>query len=284
MDSPESSSQQPVLDSLRTVEFRLTLRGYHIDDVDEYLERVAGEVDALREQARVSADRLRQAAERIGTLEQQLDEARRQPSQPAATAPSDEALQRTLQMAQRFVEQTRSEALAEAQGTVAEAQERAANIVNEAEDRAHRTSEEAQRQLREDVNRLEGVRTQLSADVEAIARHLESERTRLRATLGELSAWVEENLQPAGSLLAPRPADRDDAGPAGPAPGAGVPVMPAGPSGGQAVAEPRTGLHVGADAGPRPEAAPGVDRPSDLASDLGLQGHGAPSHAPSTLL
>ncbi len=283
MDSPESSSQQPVLDSLRTVEFRLTLRGYHIDDVDEYLERVAGEVDALREQARVSADRLRQAAERIGTLEQQLDEARRQPSQPAAIAPSDEALQRTLQMAQRFVEQTRSEALAEAQGTVAEAQERAASIVNEAEDHAHRTSEEAQRQLREDVNRLEGVRTQLSADVEAIARHLESERTRLRATLGELSAWVEENLQPAGSLLAPRPADRGDlAGPAGPTTGAGAPAMPAGPSDGPAVAEPRTGLHAGA--GPRPDAASGVDRPSDLAADLGLQGRGAPGHAPSTLL
>jgi DivIVA domain-containing protein len=37
----------PALTTLRTVEFRQTLRGYHIDDVDEYLESVAAEVDAL---------------------------------------------------------------------------------------------------------------------------------------------------------------------------------------------------------------------------------------------
>jgi carbonic anhydrase len=37
------------IDHLRTVEFRQTLRGYHIDDVDEYLERVAVEVEALKD-------------------------------------------------------------------------------------------------------------------------------------------------------------------------------------------------------------------------------------------
>lgn len=228
MDTPESSSQSS-LDSLRTVEFRQTLRGYHIDDVDEYLERVAVEVDALREQMRVASDRLRQAAERIGVLEQQLDESRRQPAQAVATAPSDEALQRTLQMAQRFVEQTRTEALTEAESTVSEARERAATIVAEAEDHARRTSDEAQRQLREDVSRLESVRNQLSADVEAIARHLEGERTRLRTTLGELSTWVEEKLQPAASLLAPRAVGRPDGhGAGGGQPGGTRPVAGAG--------------------------------------------------------
>ncbi len=281
MDSPESSSQQPVLDSLRTVEFRLTLRGYHIDDVDEYLDRVATEVEGLKEQARVSAERLRQAAERIAALEQQLDEARRQPSQPAAVAPSDEALQRTLQMAQRFVEQTRSEALAEAQTTVAEAQDRAASIVSEAEERAQRTSEEAQRQLREDVDRLDGVRAQLSADVEAIARHLESERTRLRTTLGELSAWVEENLQPAGSLLAPRPADRPDAVAVAPgAPTAGGPGAPDLPPD---VTPPASGGALPGFGG-EPAAGQGAsDGPSGLAGGLGAHGRLATGHVPGTL-
>jgi cell division initiation protein len=206
MDNAEPSSQSS-LDSLRTVEFRQTLRGYHIDDVDEYLERVAVDVEALQEQLRVAGERLRQAADRIAVLEQQLDEARRQPSQPVATAPSDEALHRTLQMAQRFVEQTRTEALAEAEATVNEARQRASDILSEAEAHARRSSEEAQRQLREDVARLEQVRGQLAADVETMARHLEAERTRLRAALGELTSWVEEKLQPAAALLAARPAD-----------------------------------------------------------------------------
>lgn len=238
MDTPESSSSQSALDSLRTVEFRQTLRGYHIDDVDEYLERVAVEVDGLREQMRVASDRLRQAAERIGVLEQQLDEAKRQPAQPVATSPSDEALHRTLQMAQRFVEQTRTEAVAEAETTVSEARERASAIVAEAEEHARRTSEESQRQLREDVARLEGVRNQLSTDVETIARHLESERARLRGALGELASWVEEKLQPAGSLLAPRGsgggAPGAEAGSARGAPSAGpAPAGPAGTAGGR---------------------------------------------------
>lgn len=284
MDTPESSSQSS-LDSLRTVEFRQTLRGYHIDDVDEYLERVAVEVDSLREQMRVASDRLRQAAERIGVLEQQLDEARRQPAQAVATAPSDEALHRTLQMAQRFVEQTRTEALAEAESTVTEARERATAIVAEAEEHVRRTSEEGQRQLREDVSRLESVRNQLSADVEAIARHLEGERNRLRSTLGELATWVEEKLQPAASLLAPRASgpqleggDRapSSAAPAGaqtgPASGAPAPAGPAtagsgstgtGPAGPATVApstspvggQPGTGGAGGAPGGPATPSA-----------------------------
>ena len=44
---PSNRRDGAALEVLRTVEFRQTLRGYHIDDVDEYLERVATEVDAL---------------------------------------------------------------------------------------------------------------------------------------------------------------------------------------------------------------------------------------------
>jgi hypothetical protein len=38
-----------------------------------------------------------------------------------------------------------------------------------------------------------------------MARHLESERTRLRAMLSEVLKWIEENVQPAESLMAMRP-------------------------------------------------------------------------------
>src|SRR5580658_7965493 len=211
MDSPKSSNQQSSLDSLRTVEFRQTLRGYHIDDVDEYLERVAIEAEALQEQMRQSGDRIRQAAERIAQLEQsqqqlelQLEQAQSQPTSAAPTAP-DDALQRTLLLAQKFVDQTEAEAEAQARSTLAEAEARAHTILAEAEGRARALTEEAERHLRHDVSRLESIRTQLAGDVDTIARHLETERTRLRAALGDMLTWVDEHVQPAASLLAQPP-------------------------------------------------------------------------------
>src|SRR5579864_3938546 len=117
------SANQPMaaLDSLRTVEFRQTLRGYHIDDVDEYLEKVALEAEALQEQLRQQAERMRQATERIIQLEQ---EQQREPqASPAiSSAAAEDALQRTLVLAQKFVDQTHTEAEAEARSLVEDAQ------------------------------------------------------------------------------------------------------------------------------------------------------------------
>src|SRR5579864_5726278 len=104
MDSAKSTSQTSSLESLRTVEFRQTLRGYHIDDVDEYLERVAVDAEALQEQLRQAGERLKQAAERIAQLEAMLQEVQVQPATAgAAPTVSDDTLQRTLLLAQKFV-------------------------------------------------------------------------------------------------------------------------------------------------------------------------------------
>ena len=97
MDSGKPSGQSSSLDSLRTVEFRQTLRGYHIDDVDEYLERVAVDAEALQEQVRQAGERLKQAAERIAQLEAMLQEVQLQPQSSAPV--SDDTLQRTLLLA-----------------------------------------------------------------------------------------------------------------------------------------------------------------------------------------
>jgi DivIVA domain-containing protein len=227
MDSPKSSSQQSSLDSLRTVEFRQTLRGYHIDDVDEYLERVAIEAEALQEQMRQSADRIRQAADRIAQLEmaqqqleQQLAQAQAQAQSspaPAQAAAPDDALQRTLLLAQKFVDQTEAEA--QARSTLAEAEARAHTILTDAENRARALTEETERHLREDISRLESIRTQLAGDVETIARHLDTERNRLRSALGDMLTWVDEHVQPAASLLAQQPS----APPPPPSPGSSAP-------------------------------------------------------------
>ncbi len=220
--TPSSSSQSSSLDSLRTVEFRQTLRGYHIDDVDEYLERVAVEAEALQEQYRQSNDRIRQAADRIAQLEQMIQTLQREqanPSaEPSAAAVSDDTLQRTLMLAQKFVDQTQAEAEAEARAKVLEAEGHARNVLREAEERARSLTEDTERRLREDIARLESIRTQLAGDVETVARHMENERNRLRAALGEMLAWVDEHVQPAATLLAqpspvsPSPSPDPDAG------------------------------------------------------------------------
>jgi DivIVA domain-containing protein len=229
MDSAPNSSSS-ILDTLRTVEFRLGLKGYNVDEVDEYLDRAAQEAEALQETLRQVNDRLRQASDRIVQLERDvrdaMAEAHAAPPAPQAAAPaaaaaapvpvpaagtaldippSDETLQRTLLLAQKFVDQIKRESEAEAAATVAQAEEKARAALAAAEAAASNLQTESQRQVRDEVARLEATRTELATDVESMARHLESERNRLRDALTEILNWVDENVQPANALMGVRP-------------------------------------------------------------------------------
>ena len=241
MDSSPTASS--ILDTLRTVEFRLGIKGYNVDEVDEYLDRAAQEAEALQENLRQLNDRLRQAGDRIVALEKEVRdtvaEAATQavpapapapapvtavapvpaPSTSTAVeqAPSDETLQRTLLLAQRFVDQLKRESESEAAATVAQAEAKARATVAEAEQAAKTLEYESQRQVREEVARLEASRNELATDVESMARHLESERNRLREALTEILSWVDENVQPTNSLMGVRPKAAVSAKPAPPA-------------------------------------------------------------------
>ncbi len=234
MDSSPASSS--ILDTLRTVEFRLGLKGYNVDEVDDYLDRAAQEAEALQETVRQLNERLRQASDRIVQLERDVRDAAAEakahpptpgtvapaptpavpvavaaapaPAAPASTAldiPSDETLQRTLLLAQKFVDQIKRESEAEAAATVAQAEEKARAAMSAAQSQAAALQADSQRQVREEVARLEATRTELATDVESMARHLESERNRLRDALTEILNWVDENVQPANALMGVRP-------------------------------------------------------------------------------
>ena len=201
-----ASLPKSAIETLRTVEFRLGLRGYDVDEVDDYLEKVAVEADAMQEQLRQTTERLRQAAERIAQLEAakveepQVEEpAAPEPEVAAAAVAADAAttssLQRTLEMAQRFVDQTKRES-----------EEEAARVVGEAQTRADELRADAEKRYRDDVSRLEGLKSKLTSDVESMARQLEAERTRLRTSLGEMITWIEDNVQPGAAILALRQA------------------------------------------------------------------------------
>src|SRR5580693_386601 len=211
MDNSQAPSS--ILDTLRTVEFRLGLKGYNVDEVDEYLDKAAQESEALQEHVRQLNERLRQASERIAQLERdkraapvaaEVDEGAAAASADAA-ALSDETLQRTLLLAQKFVDQTKRESEAEAATVVAQAEETARAAIAAAEATAAQLQAETHQKLRDEVARLESTRTELATDVESMARHLESERNRLRGALSDILKWVDENVQPANSLMGVKP-------------------------------------------------------------------------------
>jgi DivIVA domain-containing protein len=215
MDSSPASSS--ILDTLRTVEFRLGLKGYNVDEVDEYLDKAAQEAEGLQEHVRQLNERLRQASDRIAALEREKRSAPAAAEGEGAAASgdaatlSDETLQRTLLLAQKFVDQTKRESEAEAAAIVSQAEESARATVAAAEQTAAQLQAESHQKLREEVARLETTRTGLATDVENMARHLESERNRLRGALSEILKWVDENVQPANSLMGVKPKAVDDA-------------------------------------------------------------------------
>ncbi len=220
------NSQAPasILDTLRTVEFRLGLKGYNVDEVDEYLDKAAQEAEGLQDHVRQLNDRLRQASERIAQLERDkraaptAAESEEGAAVAAASADaaalSDETLQRTLLLAQKFVDQTKRESEAEAATVIAQAEETARAAIAAAEATSAQLQAETHQQLREEVTRLEATRTELATDVESMARHLESERNRLRGALSDILKWVDDNVQPANSLMGvkPKPASAQGGG------------------------------------------------------------------------
>lgn len=203
--------------TLREVEFREKLRGYNQDDVDEFLERVAAGIEVLQ-------DRLRQATERA-----KLAEAK------AAELPADEddTLRRTLVLAQRTADMAVKEAQERAAEIVGNAQAEARALVAEAEESARRITSETERNVRAELSRLEEVRSQLQADVEALEHHIDTERSRAQAAFSNALRWVEENLPtgpkspslhqvniPPAPPPPPRPAEAEQAGsPSGASPG-----------------------------------------------------------------
>jgi cell division initiation protein len=171
--------------TLREVEFREKLRGYNQDDVDEFLERSAAGVELLH-------DRLRQTMERAMRAEQRASD----------LPDDDDALRRTLVLAQRTADMAVKESQQQARETLVNAQTEARAMVVQAEEHARRTTEEAERDLREELIRLESARQQLHKDIILLERHVEEERSRMRSALANAAAWVDQNV----SAMVPPPA------------------------------------------------------------------------------
>jgi cell division initiation protein len=223
MDSTDNSTS--ALDSIDTVAFKVGLKGYNVDEVDEFLERLSVEVRQLKDLAQQQRQQLRQAAERIN----QLDTRGATGPVPVAAAPvapapapvirtggaaGAEQVTSMIALAQKFIEDAQAEAESKAREFTAAAQERAREIVNEARSRAE-----------DEVNRLNGLKQRLSEDVDTLARQLKAERSRIAQLLAEFTHWVEHSLQSDTNAPAAGPAPA--ASPAPPAPTRSAPPRPA---------------------------------------------------------
>jgi DivIVA domain-containing protein len=201
MDSSDTTAS--ALDVIDTVAFKINVRGYNVDEVDEFLERLSVEVHQLKELVQQQRQQLRQAGERINQLDSRAGASPAPAPTPVATAPTPapapapaprnitvtgaEQVTAMIVMAQQFIEQAQQEAEEKAREMTTSAQERAREIVAEARSRAE-----------DEVNRLNGLKQRLSEDVETLTRQLDTERKRLSGALAEFSRWVESSLQVGG--------------------------------------------------------------------------------------
>ncbi len=208
--------------TFREVEFREKMRGYHPEDVDQFLEQMATGVEAIQ-------DRLRQATER----------AQRAEAAAAEAGSSDETLRRTLVLAQRTADQAVQESREQAARILSSAEQQAQAIIGEAEDRARRLHGEALADVHAELAKLEATRAQAQQEVDALSRWASEHRTHMTTTLRDAMAMVDRAgvLTPAPTsspIEVPFAAPRSNAkpGPAsksgqGPKPGPG-PTPPSG--------------------------------------------------------
>src|SRR5579875_1239110 len=160
--------------TLREVEFREKMRGYHPEDVDQFLEQVAAGIEVLQ-------DRLRQAVERAQRAEAAASE----------SGGADETLRKTLVLAQRTADMAIQEAREQASRILASAEQQAQSILADAEERGRRTLEETIAECKAELSRLEASRAQAQQDVDALQRWLDEHKEHLRATLNEALAAVD---------------------------------------------------------------------------------------------
>lgn len=172
--------------TLREITFREKMRGYHPEDVDTFLEQVAVGLEALQ-------DRLRQA----------VDRAQRAESVATDTGDTDQALRKTLVLAQRTADMAVQEAREQASRILAAAEQQAQAMLAEAEERGRRTLEETIAECKAELSRLESTRAQAQQDVDTLQRWLDEHKEHLRSSLADAISAVDR-----AGVLWPAPSTR----------------------------------------------------------------------------
>lgn len=221
------------------IDFRVALRGYDRNEVDDFLERVAVAVGQLQQQLAKAVERARKAEKQAAarpsestpkkpSQEEKVERAEasetvtptpapepvvapvvaKEPAEPAKPAPQVEVdlndeLRRTLVLAQRTADTAIREAREEAEGIVSGAKAEAQATLDEAEATGRRKREEARARLVDEITELEAVRESLRDDASVLERYLGDERARVRETIQVLRRLVDD---PKSFQVKPEPA------------------------------------------------------------------------------
>jgi DivIVA domain-containing protein len=199
---PSTELDLPVLvtpEQIRRREFVTTRRGYDVEQVRDYLEQLAVQVEQIESMLR-TAKLEASAAERL------------QPGQRAD--PYEQLSQRfaeVLRTTDREADRVRREARDEAERILREARADADRIRLDAQSRAERSREEAERALREARNRADRTIAGLATRRDALVEQLAAMQGRLLGVAEELEAAI-GRPDDDDELLASLQGAADDAG------------------------------------------------------------------------
>jgi cell division initiation protein len=183
--------------TLREVEFREKLRGYHPDDVDDFLEQAALALEGLLARLR-AAEAVASATGGQATGGQATGGQAVAPG-PVAVSPdiepvSAETLHRTLLLAQRTADAAVAEAEESARRMVESAREEAERIVSEAEGKAATAAKDARAKAEAAIADLDQRRSALEREVTSLQGWASQQRDRLREVLTDqvraLDIWL----------------------------------------------------------------------------------------------
>jgi len=207
--------------TLRDVEFREKLRGYHPDDVDDFLEEVAVAVDALLARLRAAEGGMALAPPQPAQAPIAVAEA------PADPTLSEGTLSRALLLAQRTADIAIAEAEQSARQILDDARGEADRILADTQSKVGAMTEEARSAAESAVTELDERRAGLEREVASLqawaAKHRDGLREVLSDQLRSLDIWM-------ATSAVPRPPTRMVATPAIAA------TPPAVPSSGEATA------------------------------------------------
>lgn len=220
---------------LREVEFREKLRGYHPDDVDDFLEEAAVAVEGLlvrlhsaeqtrspateqpsppRDASAADVARFEPPRTPVDVPGATGEDARKDERVPAAVPAtglatpgvSEQTLSRTLLLAQHTADAVVADAHAEAERILAGAQSHAERIVAEAETDAATMRSEAVARAEQSITELEEQRAGLEHEVVSLRSWAMQQRDRLREGLTEqvrsLDIWLATSAQSAKPVSA----------------------------------------------------------------------------------
>ncbi len=206
------------------IDFRVAVRGYDRNEVDDFLERVAVAVGQLQTQLTKAVARAKAAEARLAELEgdgatageapstgaeapgERAEEPRgdaeasRMPKAPPAAPVTEvgddedlnDELRRTLVLAQRTADTAIREAHEEAREIIEQAHEEARRNREEADRALAKAREDAHGRLVGEIRELEATRESMRDDVGVLERHLGAERARVRETIQVLRRLVDE--------------------------------------------------------------------------------------------